>query len=294
MMTATTHRPPMDGRTCVITGASSGIGLAASVALARLGATVVLACRDRGRGESALAKVAAAAAGQPPRLELADLSSLTQVRDLAARLAALPRLDVLVNNAGLVVARRTLTADGYEHTMAVNHLAPFLLTGLLLPRLTASAPARIVTVSSIAHRSAVLDLDDLMLQRRYLAMLAYANSKLANVLFTRELARRLAGTGVTANCLHPGTVRTRFGGTGAAWLRLGLAVGGGLLRTPQSGARTVVYLASSPEVAGQTGGYYVGRRRRQPSRAAREDETARRLWEISARLTDLPGTAALP
>jgi NAD(P)-dependent dehydrogenase (short-subunit alcohol dehydrogenase family) len=287
MVVMTTTTQPMEGRVCVVTGASSGIGRAASVALAGLGATVVLACRDQVRGESALAEVAAAATGGQPSLELADLSSLAQVRDLAARLGRLPRIDVLVNNAGLIVARRTLTTDGFEHTLAVNHLAPFLLTSLLLPKLEASAPARIITVSSVVHRSAMLNLDDLMLSRRYLAMLAYANSKLANILFTRELARRLDGTGVTANCLHPGTIATKFGQTGNRWLVWGLAVGRHFLRSPESAARTVVYLAASPNLADRTGGYYVGRRLRQPSRAARDVATARRLWDISARLTGL-------
>ena len=247
----------MAGRVCVITGASSGIGQAASVALARIGASVVLVCRDRGRGERAMAEVAAAATAGQPSLELADLSSLQQVRDVAW-LGQLPEIDVLVNNAGLVVARRQLTVDGIEHTLAVNHLAPFLLTSLLLPKLQASAPARVITVASTAHRGGRLDLDDLQLERSYSAMLAYANSKTANIMFTRELARRLAGTGVTANCLHPGTVATNFGQTGNRWLRYGLMVGRYFLRTPESAARRIVYLASSPEVAGQTGGYYVG------------------------------------
>jgi NAD(P)-dependent dehydrogenase (short-subunit alcohol dehydrogenase family) len=164
-------------------------------------------------------------------------------------------------------------------------LAPFLLTNLLLPVLTASAPARVITVSSLVHRAALLNFGDLQLERGYLPMRAYANSKLANILFTRELARRLDGTGVTANCLHPGTVRTHFGDTGANWLRLGLAVGGAFLRTPQAGAATTVFLASSPAVADQTGGYYVSCRLRRPSMAARDDERASRLWNISARLT---------
>jgi NAD(P)-dependent dehydrogenase (short-subunit alcohol dehydrogenase family) len=201
----------------------------------------------------------------------------------------LPRIDVLVNNAGLIGARRRTTADGFEYTMAVNHLAPFLLTNLLAPALQASAPARVVTVSSVMHRAALLDPDDLQLERRYLPMLAYANSKLANVLFTRELARRLDGTGVTANCLHPGTVASRFGDTGAAWLRLGLVVGRPFLRSAVSGARTVVYLAESPDVARHTGGYYVTSKRRNPSRAARDDVLAGRLWDVSARLTGLTG-----
>ena len=298
-MTTSTVQP-MAGRVCVVTGASSGIGKATSVALAGLGARVVLVCRDRARGEAAMAAVAdaasatAAAGGTTgkaawPSLELADLSRMEHVRELATRLTTLARIDVLVNNAGLVVARRQLTADGFELTLAVNHLAPFLLTNLLLPALTASPPARVVTVSSVAHRGAMLDVADLQCERRYLAMLAYANSKLANVLFTRELARRLDPALITANCLHPGTVRTRFGDTGAAWLRLGLAAGGGLLRSPESGARTVVYLASAPEMAGQTGGYYVSGRRRRPSRQARDDALARRLWDASARLTGLAG-----
>jgi retinol dehydrogenase 12 len=283
----------MNGKVCVVTGASSGIGLAASVALARLGATIVLVCRDRDRGAAALAQVAATATGDQPSVEIADLASLAQVRDLAARLAGLPRLDVLVNNAGLVIGTRQVTADGFEHTFALNHLAPFLLTNLLLDTLTASAPARVVTVASAAHRGARLDLDDPQLERRsYGAMLAYSNSKLANILFTRELARRLDGTGVTANCLHPGTVRTRFGQTGSAWLRIGIAISGMFFRSPEAGADTVVYLASSDEVSGKTGGYYMNRKLRQPSRAATDDEKARRLWEISAELTGLNQPAA--
>jgi len=278
---------PMAGQVCVVTGASSGIGRAACIALAGMGASMVLLCRDRGRGESAMEAVAAAATGGEPSLELADFRELDQVREVAGRLGQRGRIDVLVNNAGLVVGDRQLTPDGYEHTIAVNHLAPFLLTNLLLPALAASAPARVVTVASVAHRGARLNLGDLMSERRYLPMLAYANSKLANILFTAELARRCGGSGVTANCLHPGTVRTGFGHTGATWLRLGITVGGPFLRSPASGARTVVYLASSPDVAGQTGGYYVSRRRREPSSAARDDALARQLWDDSARLTGL-------
>lgn len=285
----------MAGSVCVVTGASSGIGKAASIALARLGASIVLVCRDRLRGEAAMAEIAAAGpgagrgSGGQPSLELADLSSLDQVRAVATRLARLPRIDVLVNNAGLIGSRRQVTSDGFEYTFAVNHLAPFLLTNLLTRKLQASTRSRVVTVSSVMHRAAMLNLDDLQLERHYLPMLAYANSKLANILFTRELARRLAGTGVTANCLHPGTVATRFGDTGAGWLRLGLAAGRPFLRSPESGATTVVYLASSPDVADQNGGYYVNSRRRNPSRAARDHAVARQFWDVSARLTGLTG-----
>jgi retinol dehydrogenase 14 len=279
--------PLMAGQICVVTGASSGIGQATSIALATLGATVVLVCRDRGRGESALAQVATAATGDEPALELADLSSMDQVRDLAGRLGGLPKIDVLVNNAGLVNFGRQLTTDGLEYTFALNHLAPFLLTNLLQPKLAASAPARVLTVASAAHRGARLDLDDLQLEHHYSAMLAYSNSKLANILFTSELAIRLDGTGVTANCLHPGVVRTRFGQTGSAWLRIGLAIGGPFLRSPQAGARTTVYLACAADVSGQTGGYYVSCKRREPSAAARDSDTARKLWDLSANLTSL-------
>jgi retinol dehydrogenase 12 len=279
----------MKGKVCVLTGASSGIGKAASVALARLGATMILVVRDRDRGEAAMAEILAAATGAPPRLELTDLTSLAQVRDLAGRLGGLPAIDVLVSNAGLVVGERSLTDDGIEQTFAVNHLAPFLLTNLLLSKLEASQGARIVNVASVAHRTAALNLDDVASPRRYVPMLAYSNSKLANVLFTRELARRLAGTPVTANCLHPGVVRSGFGHTGRPWLKLGVVIAGPFMKTPEAGARTLVYLASSPDVGARSGGYYVNRRLRRPSRAARDDDLARRLWDLSAKLTGLAG-----
>ncbi|HET9898034.1 MAG TPA: SDR family oxidoreductase [Streptosporangiaceae bacterium] len=282
----------LTGRVCVITGASSGIGKAAAIELARRGATMVLVARDRGRGESALAEVGAAAAGEQPSLELADLASLRQVRELAARLAELPRIDVLVNNAGLVVGQRLMTEDGIEHTFAVNHLAPFLLTNLLLGKLTsAGRPARVVTVSSTAHRGGKIDLDTVAEPRRYLAMMAYSDSKLANVLFTAELARKLTGTEVTANCLHPGTVRTGFGRSGGPLMKYGVQVMAPLIKSAERGARTVVYLASSPDVTGRSGGYYVSERLRQPSRAARDEDLARRLWDLSAKLTGLSGLA---
>lgn len=281
----------MNGKVCVITGASSGIGKAAALALARFGADIVLVCRDKSRGEAALAAVSAVAEGSIRQLEIADLSSLQEVRDLAGRLARLDRLDVLINNAGLVLADRRVSADGFEYTFALNHLAPFLLTGLLRAKLVASAPARVITVSSAAHRAARLDLADLQLATQYNGWRAYANSKLANIAFTAELARRLAGTGVTANCVHPGTVNTGFGRDGSALLRFGLGLGRRFLLSAGQGADTVVYLASSPDVEGATGGYYVKRRRRAPSAAASDAATARRLWEISAELTGLAETS---
>ena len=281
---------PMTGKVCVVTGASSGIGKATALALARLGADVIMVCRDKARGEAAMAELGAVAEASVRQLEIADLSRLQDVRDLAARLSQLDRLDVLVNNAGLVLADHRVSADGFEYTFAVNHLAPFLLTNALREKLVASAPARVITVASAAHRAARLDLDDLQLTRHYNGWRAYANSKLANIAFTTELAARLAGSGVTANCLHPGSVSTGFGREGSTLLRLGLGLGRWLLLTPGQGADTVVYLASSPNVEGVTGGYFVKRMLRSPSQAARDPATARRLWEISAELTGLADT----
>jgi NAD(P)-dependent dehydrogenase (short-subunit alcohol dehydrogenase family) len=223
----------------------------------------------------------------PPRAEIADLSSLEQVRGLAGRLAGLDRIDVLINNAGLVLGERRITPDGLEHVFAVNHLAPFLLTSLLLPKLTGSAPARVVTVASDAHSAARLDLRDPNLEHGWDSWRSYANSKLANILFTRELARRLDGTGVTATCAHPGVVRTGFGRESRPLLKLGITIARPFMASPERGADTIVYLASSPEVAGQTGGYYVKRQQREPSAAARDDTLARELWELSEKMTGL-------
>jgi retinol dehydrogenase 12 len=276
----------MKGKVCVVTGATSGIGRAAATALARLGATVVLVGRDRDRTEAAAAEISSGSA-PVPRVEIADLASLEQVRGLAERLAGLERIDVLINNAGLVLRERRITQDGFEHVFALNHLAPFLLTSLLLPKLTASAPARVVTVTSDAHSAARLDLSDPNLERGWDSWRSYANSKLANILFTRELARRLDGTGVTANCAHPGVVRTGFGREAKPLLKLGITIARPFMLSPERGADTIVYLASSPDVADQTGGYYVKRQRREPSAAARDDAAARKLWEISEQMTGL-------
>src|SRR5258707_533429 len=276
----------MNGKVCVVTGATSGIGRAAATALARLGAEVVLVGRDRGRAEAAAAEIGSASTS-PPKVEVADLAAMEQVRGLAGRLAALERIDVLINNAGLVLGERRVTPDGFEHVFAVNHLAPFLLTNLLLPELTASVPARVITVTSDAHSAARLDLDNPNLEHGWDSWRSYANSKLANILFTRELARRLDGTGVTANCAHPGVVRTGFGREGRPLLRLGATPAPPFLLSPERGADTIVYLASSPDVAGETGGYYIKRRRREPSAAARDDAAARKLWEISEKMTGL-------
>jgi NAD(P)-dependent dehydrogenase (short-subunit alcohol dehydrogenase family) len=279
----------MQGQVCVVTGATSGIGKAAAAALARQGAEIIVVGRDPGRAEATAAAIQADGA-PPPKVEIADLARLDQVRALAGRLNQnLDRIDVLINNAGLVLNERQVTPDGYEHVFAVNHLAPFLLTNLLRPKLTASAPGRVITVSSDAHTAARLDLDDPNLEHGWSSWRSYSNSKLANILFTRELARRLDGTGVTANCLHPGVVRTGFGRDARPLMRVGITIAKPFMLSPERGADTIVYLASSPDVAAKTGGYYVKRQLREPSAAARDDGLARRLWEISERLTGLAG-----
>ena len=277
----------MNGKVCVVTGATSGIGKASAMALAQQGAQVVIVGRDRARTEATQEEVAAVSAGPMPQVQIADLSSMAQVRALAERLGGLDRIDVLINNAGFVASQRRVTEDGFEEVFAVNHLAPFLLTNLLLGKLKASAPARVITVTSDAHTAARLDLDNLNLEHGWDSWRSYSNSKLANILFTRELARRLEGTGVTANCAHPGVVRTGFGRDASPLMRIGLTIARPFLLSPERGAGTIVYLATSPDVAGATGGYYVKSQLREPSKAAQDEATAQRLWELSEELTGL-------
>jgi NAD(P)-dependent dehydrogenase (short-subunit alcohol dehydrogenase family) len=278
----------LSGRTILVTGASSGIGLAASRKLAAMGAELVLVGRDPARLDAAAAAVRARSSSGAVSTLRHDLSSLAAVRALAAEVRERhPRVHVLVNNAGGVSVARELTADGLERTFAVNHLAPYLLTRLLLDRLVESEPARIVTVSSVAHRRARIDLSDLQLERGYAIMRAYGRSKLANVLFTRELARRVAGTRVTANCLHPGTVSTRIW-SGAPWYaRPILAVMKPFMRSAEEGAETLVHLASSPEVERLSGAYLEKGKVVDPAPQARDEALARRLWDESARLVGL-------
>jgi NAD(P)-dependent dehydrogenase (short-subunit alcohol dehydrogenase family) len=271
----------VDGRTVVVTGASSGIGAAGAVELARLGATVV----PIGRDERRLAKVARQVGGEGLR---ADFASLDEVRRLAGELLARhERIDVLVNNAGAWPGRRRLSADGFELTFAVNHLAPFLLTNLLLDRLRESAPARVVTTSSVAHTGGLIDLDDLQLERRWTGMRAYSNSKLANILFTRELAQRLDGSGVVANCFHPGVIRTRLTRRANPLLMVGARVAAPFLGSPKTGAETLVWLASAPEAAELSGGYFEDCRPARQSAQSQDDELAAALWERSAEVTGL-------
>jgi len=273
----------MNGKTCLVTGATHGIGLATARALAAAGATVVLHGRDAALGAAVAAEIGRS--GAQVRFVCADFLHLGEVRELAAQL---PRLDVLINNAGLIDAARVCTAEGYDATFGVNHLAPFLLTNLLLPKLAAAGGARIVVVASEAHRRAGgLDFDDLM-NTRVGYLRAYARSKLANLLFVRALARRLRGSALTVNAAHPGVVRSQLFRGLPAPLRFALATAARpFTRSLEQGARTSVYLACAPELAGASGGYYKDCRRIEPSAAARCDEAAARLWSESARLTGL-------
>ncbi len=286
---ATPVPPDLHGSVIVITGGNSGIGKEAAVALAAMGATTVITARDMAKGRAALEEITARSGSATVELMALDLGDFASIRAFSTEFhERFDRLDVLINNAGGILSERQVTAQGFEATFGVNHLGHFLLTDLLLDRLRSSAPSRIVNVSSFAHRFAVggLSFSDLQSERRYQSMDVYGKSKLANVLFTTELARRLEGSGVTVNCLHPGTVATGFGSADdtTGFERLSIAVGRVLFIGPEKGARTTVYLASSPEVAGQTGGYYVRSRLHTASKAGRDPEAARRLWEASEAL----------
>ena len=276
----------MDGRTVLVTGASSGIGLETARGLAALGARVVLLARNRERGEAAMASIRGGLPDATLELVLADLYSLAEVRRVGGELRGrLDRLHVLVNNAGLIHARRELTADDFERTFALNHLAAFLLSYELRDLLAASAPARIVTVSSVGHTFARLDWDDLTTcAKRYSEPLAYGASKLCNILFAKEAARRMAARGVTSNALHPGAVASNFGASGSRLYRGASFLARPFMLSNAKGARTSIYLASSPDVATVTGEYFVRCKIARPSKRARDDANATRLWELSERL----------
>ena len=275
----------MKGKTVVATGATSGIGEVAALALAALSARIVFIARDEARAQATLKKLEAKAPGLGHRVHLADLSSIAETRKVGAEIAASePRIDVLINNAGAMFADRQVTPEGLEMTFALNHMAYFVLTEALREKLIASAPARIVSTSSTAHQGASLDFNDLQSARAYSGFKVYSRSKLANILFTRELARRLAGTGVTANCLHPGFVATRFGHEAGGWTARIVPFLQAFALSPEKGADTIVYLASSPEVEKTTGAYFVKRKITAPSRAAQDDSAAKRLWEASEAL----------
>jgi NAD(P)-dependent dehydrogenase (short-subunit alcohol dehydrogenase family) len=277
----------MKGKTIVATGATSGIGEAGALALAGMGARIVIIARDETRAKATMQKLEAKAPGLDHRLHLADLSSMAETRKVGAAIAASePRIDVLINNAGALFSNRRVTPEGLELTFALNHMAYFVLSEALLDKLVASAPARVVSTSSVAHDGASLDFADLQSVKGYGGLKVYGRSKLANILFTRELARRLAGTGVTANCLHPGVVKTRFGDSSGGLAGLLIPFLRPFFITAEKGADTLVYLASSPEVAETTGGYFVKRKLTGPSAAARDDAAAKRFWIESEKLAN--------
>jgi NAD(P)-dependent dehydrogenase (short-subunit alcohol dehydrogenase family) len=279
---------PMAGRTVLVTGGTSGIGRATALGLAAMGAHVAIVGRDRARTDDAARESREAGGGQVDAF-VADMSAQAEVRRLADEvLEALPRIDVLVNNVGGYWDTRHVTADGLEHTFALNHLAPFLLTLLLLGRLRESAPARVVTVSSGAHTMGRIDFDDLGGERSYSGMRAYSQSKLANVLFTYELARRLGDGGVTANAVHPGMVRTGFGAEDAGTLqRLFTPLMRPFMKSPAQGAATSIHIASSPALEGVTGGYFADCRPKRSSGRSHDPDTAARLWQVSANLVGI-------
>jgi NAD(P)-dependent dehydrogenase (short-subunit alcohol dehydrogenase family) len=280
----------MTGRVCIITGGTSGIGKATALGLAKLNTTLVIVGKDKKRGESALEDIKSKSGNTNVNLMLADLSSQQSIRQLAQDFKNnYKRLDILVNNVGVFMLRRSVTVDGFEKTFAINHLAPFLLTNLLLDLLKESAPSRIVNVASDSHLGAKIYFDDIQGERHFRGFRAYGQSKLSNVLFTYELARRLGRTSVTVNCLHPGFTRTNFGrDNGPLFIFFKLAQIFAI--SDEKAADTVIYLSSSPEVSGVTGKYFTKRKQVKSSEESYKVETAKRLWQLSEELTGLPKT----
>jgi NAD(P)-dependent dehydrogenase (short-subunit alcohol dehydrogenase family) len=275
----------MQGKTVVITGATSGIGQIAAEKLAAMGARLVVIARDKTRGEAALARLRSISPAVNHTIHNADLSRLPEVKRVAAEIAAAePRIDVLINNAGALFSTRQVTSDGLERTFATNHLSYFVLTHGLRERLRASTPARVVNVASDAHKGEKLDFNDLQSARNYRGLHVYGRSKLCNILFTRELARRWEGTGVTANSLHPGFVSTRFGDESGGLLSFVVRAAKIFAITPEKGAETIIYLASSPEVANANGLYYYKCRPATPTKEAQDNDSAKRLWQESEKL----------
>ncbi len=288
-MTTSTKSNQMQGKICLVTGANAGIGKATALRLAQMNATVVMVCRNQSKGEAARAEIIAASGNESVNLLIADLSVQQSIRQLAQGFnEKYECLDVLINNAGGVFSSRMLTKDGLEHTFAFNHLGYFLLTNLLLDKLKASTPSRIINVSSEAQAGASINFDDLQGEQDYNGFRAYGQSKLANVLFTYELARRLEGSNVTANVLHPGVVRTNFGkGTTSFPFNLLIRLFAPFLASPEKGARTSIYLAASPEVAGVTGKYFADKKEKESNPLSHDTAVAQRLWQISEHLTRL-------
>jgi len=288
--------PWVAGKTCLITGANSGIGKATATGLLRMGARVVIVCRDPAKGAVARSEIVEASGSKSGavRLMTADLSSLASVRKLAANfLQTNEPLHVLVNDAGVILGKRSVTMDGFETTFQVNYLSHFLLTGLLLGSLKASAPSRIINVSSDAHTGGHMDFDDLQEEKRYSALRSYSQSKLAQILFTFELAKRLRDVGVTVNAVHPGAVASNWGTHSVGLFSIGVKLAHPFMIGPEKGADTVVYLASSSEVSGVTGKYFTKRKAVPSSKESTDDAEAKRLWEVSLKLAKLENDPTL-
>jgi NAD(P)-dependent dehydrogenase (short-subunit alcohol dehydrogenase family) len=274
----------MHGKTIVITGATSGIGEVAAIHLAEQGARIVFTARETVRADATMEKLRRANGAVEHSAHLADLSLLSEMKRVAGEIAQEPRIDVLINNAGAVFNARQETGDGLERTFALNHMSYFVITNLLLPNLKSGA--RIVSTASGAHQRAKLNFDDLQNRRGYSGFPVYSRSKLCNILFTRELARRIAGTGVTANCLHPGFVATRFGDQSGGLLSAGVRAAKLLGAISQEeGAKTIIHLASSPDVAAVSGEYFYECKVETPSPAARNAADAKKLWDVSVQIS---------
>jgi NAD(P)-dependent dehydrogenase (short-subunit alcohol dehydrogenase family) len=278
----------MNGKVVMITGANSGIGKETAIELAKMGANIIMVCRSRERGEKALEEIKEMANSKKIELLIADLADQSSIRMMVERFKKrYDKLHVLINNAGVMLTKRTTTSEGYESTFAINHIGHFLLTNLVLDMLKASSPSRIINVSSSAHKFAKLNFDDIDNEQKYRGFRTYANSKLFNILFSYELARRMEGTGVTVNTLHPGVIRTNLGkNNNKKLIKLMSTIFRLFMRSPKKGARTTVYLASSPDVEKVNGKYFVNRKPKKSSNISYEKTLQNKLWEISANLTN--------
>lgn len=276
----------IDGKVCIITGGNSGIGKATALGLAKLGGIIIIVCRNRSEGEATQSDIKTKSGNENVHLLVADLSSMQPIRQLADDFKrTYQKLHVLVNNAGEILTKRHVTVDGFERTFASSHLGHFLLTNLLLDVIKAGASARIVNITSEAHRGARIHFDDLHGEKKYTAFQAYGQAKLANVLFTYELAKRLEGTGVTANCLHPGVVRTGFGHDDSGLMSLGIWIASPFFMSAEKAAKAVVRLAASPELEGLTGKYFSKMKEANSSEESYDEDVAQRLWKVSEELT---------
>ncbi|HEX9429936.1 MAG TPA: SDR family oxidoreductase [Candidatus Bathyarchaeia archaeon] len=278
----------MTGRICLVTGGNSGIGKATAIGLAKTGATVVIVSRSREKGQTAVNDIIGKSGNTNVEIIQADMSSQNSIHEAADEFKARhEKLHVLINNAGVYLTKRTTTPDGFESTFAVNHLGPFLLTSLLLDILKASAPSRIVNVTSDAHKGAKIDFDDLQGEKRFSGWRAYGQSKLAMILYTHELAKKLEGTGVTVNSAHPGVVRTNFAKNNGGLVMLGFRFLGMFFISPESAAKRILYVATSPDLDGVTGKYFTKMHEVRSSQESYDDDSAKRLWQVSEQLTRL-------